>query len=842
MAFRLITDWVQMADQGDAEQGIVKSQAAGNSPPDTGDLCVVTTEGAAIDVPALTSASDPDGDALQIGSVSAPASGRVELDPDGTLTFIPEQPGLQRFNYQVVDDRGGSDTAQVTAFVNPTVGESVPPVLQGLDDQQLARIAMACADGDALEVARLGGQAITVPVPAPGERIEALAQPGQQITLRGSEFGGATYLVAEGGLLVLTDDGRMVYVAGLVDAADSEQPPTLRVAGGPAVASDTLLANLQPIVEPSEGDVVARLLVPQAGATHAGGANFTAYDPGTIAGGPFPTGPLLPTTLGLGTPPVLDNAKALFDENGDAGQGVGGQPPTLDATGTIEREAGSITVTPLFASAGPLPALGEAARLPDAQINGVDQRNLTVGQSGDAAIVFGSEFAAFVNTLGVFLIRPNGEMVDPKIVFPEIEQAEPDPDFPFLRPGGGPVAAGAQVPLTDLYDPAQLHPGQKFGMFLIAQGFTLNGDDLSGDLRFASDGRTLLTADGRPIAGNVFFTTDPTPGSPNDNPLNPDGLGHVVSGLQPGHAGLTIGFEDKLLGDAGDNDFNDVTVDVEPSPTAIALTGGEVRVALDAAIVDVDDASLSRAAIELSGQPGDALAFNGSLAGTGVDLTTSTATNLVFQGLAPIAVYQQILESVVLGAAPVAGARQLGVTVVDERGAASDPFMLSVDLNGTGATVGTTDDDRLVGQPLIADEIVGLDGNDILFGDSGDDLLDGGPGNDIMSGGFGSDRLIGGPGADSMVYTSPAEGGDLIFGFNAGEGDRLDFRDLFDGGATPDDVDPFVRFDTAGDDVQVNVDQDGPGAAAAFISVATLVDPTGVTNAQDAIDNGALAV
>ena len=51
----------------------------------------------------------------------------------------------------------------------------------------------------------------------------------------------------------------------------------------------------------------------------------------------------------------------------------------LDATGTIEREAGSITVTPLFASAGPLPALDEA-RLPDAQINGVDQRNLTVGQ------------------------------------------------------------------------------------------------------------------------------------------------------------------------------------------------------------------------------------------------------------------------------------------------------------------------------------------------------------------------------------------------------------------------------------------------------------------------------
>lgn len=51
-----------------------------------------------------------------------------------------------------------------------------------------------------------------------------------------------------------------------------------------------------------------------------------------------------------------------------------------------------------------------------------------------------------------------------------------------------------------------------------------------------------------------------------------------------------------------------------------------------------------------------------------------------------------------------------------------------------------------------------------------------------------------------------------------------------------------LRFDATGSDVQVSVDQDGPDAAFAFISLATLVDPTGVTNAQDAVDNGALVV
>jgi Ca2+-binding RTX toxin-like protein len=833
-----------MAKQPSAEQGTLIAQAAANRAPDADDVCVVTSQDAAIDVPVLTRATDPDGDALQIGSVSAPASGRVDLAPDGTLTFAAEQPGLQRFTYQVLDGRGGSDTAQVAAFVNPTAGEPAQPVLQGLDDQQLARIAIACAGGEALEVERLDGQTLTVPVPAPGERIEAVAEPGQQITLRGGEFVGATYLIAEGGLLVLTEDGRMVYLADLVQAANSAQPPTLQVADGPAVASDVLLANLQPIAEPAEGEMVARLVTPQAGPTHAGGAEFTPYDPGTIAAGPFPTGPLLPTALGLGTPPVLENAQGLVDGDGDGGGGQGGpgnRPPTLDVTGAIGREAGAIEVTPLFASAGPFPALQEAVRLPDAQINGVDQRNLTIGQSGDATIVFGSEFASFVNSLGVFLISPDGERSDPRMVFAEIEQAEADPDRPLVRPGGGPLPAGEEVLLSQLYDPGQLHPGQEFGLFLIADGFRLNGDDLAGDLQFASDGRTLLTADGSEIRGNVFFTVDPTPDA-GGNPLNPDGSDHVVSGLLPGHAGLTIGFED-TLSDRGDNDFNDVLVDVEPSPTVAAFTPGVVRVTLDGTIADPDDSSLSGAALELTGQAGDRLVFDASLlAGTGVDAVTGTATSLVFQGLAPIDVYERILEGVALEPAPFTGVRQIAITVFDERGAANDPFVLSVDLSGSAAAAGTGGDDLLVGQPLIDDDIAGLDGHDILFGDSGDDLLDGGAGNDILNGGFGADELSGGPGADTLVYASPAEGGDLIFGFNAGEGDRLDFSDLFDGGADPSDIDPFVRFDAAGNDVQVSVDQDGPGAAAAFISVATLVDPVGVTNAQDAIDNGTMVV
>ena len=59
------------------------------------------------------------------------------------------------------------------------------------------------------------------------------------------------------------------------------------------------------------------------------------------------------------------------------------------------------------------------------------------------------------------------------------------------------------------------------------------------------------------------------------------------------------------------------------------------------------------------------------------------------------------------------------------------------------------------------------------------------------------------------------------------------------GGADPGAVDPFVRFDAAGDDVVVSVDKDGAGSDFAFIAMATLTDPTGVTTAQAAVDNGA---
>ncbi|MFH7439480.1 hypothetical protein RA269_29050, partial [Pseudomonas syringae pv. tagetis] len=67
-----------------------------------------------------------------------------------------------------------------------------------------------------------------------------------------------------------------------------------------------------------------------------------------------------------------------------------------------------------------------------------------------------------------------------------------------------------------------------------------------------------------------------------------------------------------------------------------------------------------------------------------------------------------------------------------------------------------------------------------LSGGEGNDTLSGGAGDDVLIGGVGTDTLIGGTGADHYVFINSNEAGlgslrDIIKGFKAAEGDKLDF-------------------------------------------------------------------
>ncbi|MGH6895415.1 MAG: Ig-like domain-containing protein [Geminicoccaceae bacterium] len=859
-----------MANEQIADQGVQIAQAGANQPPVAGDVCVVTAEGTPIDLPVLAGASDPDGDPLRILPVSEPPSGTVDVQPDGTLAFAAEQPGLQRFAYQVADGRGGSDAGEVLAFVNPVAAELDPPVLAGLSDQELSEVARACTSGVADQLVSLEGPAIRIEDMAPGERIQVIAEPGQQIELQSRDFVRATYLVVDGGLLIITPNGNVAYFSGFVDAAQSDDPPMIAVAEGPAVASDRLLASLEPIAEPAAGEAVGRLPSPETGPVHWGGADFSPYDPGAIGPGLDALGPLLPTALGLGTPPLLDTTTPILATLGDEVSGPAppsgqpeNRPPTLAVGADVSAAVGEVTRPVGFVSAQPFPTLSEKGAIDPGLINGVDQGNLTLGPAADARIIFRDEFAALQNTLGVVLIGEDGELMDPRIVFARVEHAERDPEFVTARPGGGPLRPGDEIRLSELYTDGELAPGAQFAFFTIAHGFRLNGDLGDAELVFRSDGRPATIDDVapdlfivgqgdslEPVRGNLLHSASASD-DPLANPLNDGGGGQVLSGLEADASGLTITFEDQLL-NSSDTDFNDLTFEalLEPS-TVSSLDFLTFKVAADATLEDVDDANLAGATVAITNgfQTDDALLVGLPLAGTGVRLIADpSGRSLELMGDAPVATYQDILRSIELDPAG-RGVREITFQIEDARGAPSDPVTVTVDLTSQGTVGGDDRDDVLDGEFGVNDAIAGRGGNDVLLGFSGDDVLDGGLDSDELHGGSGDDLLIGGPGGDELfgeagadrhLYFTLAERGDQIFGFDANAGDALDFSELFEGAATPDDIDPFVRYAPAGSDVQVSVDQDGSGTASAFITMATLVDPTGVTTAQEAVDNGSL--
>ncbi|MCT2398707.1 S8 family serine peptidase [Novosphingobium mangrovi (ex Huang et al. 2023)] len=73
-----------------------------------------------------------------------------------------------------------------------------------------------------------------------------------------------------------------------------------------------------------------------------------------------------------------------------------------------------------------------------------------------------------------------------------------------------------------------------------------------------------------------------------------------------------------------------------------------------------------------------------------------------------------------------------------------------------------------------SETILGSDTADLIHGMGGNDLIKGGAGDDWIEGGAGRDRLFGGDGADTFIFdVSELDTLDIVYDFNAGEGDRI---------------------------------------------------------------------
>ncbi len=896
--------FAQNAQQGDGSATASPGAGSeGNAFLAAADDCAVTDQQTVLRLPVMQNDERGDGQEIEIISVSQPASGRASIADDGTINFAPDQPGHQEISYVVSDANGVTTEAKAHVFVNPEGGAIAQPVLDDADATRLSEVAKSCVDGMALDIARLGGDQVIVNPPEPGQRVQVAAAPGQQIDIQDPAFIQAKFLNVDGGLLMISGDGRMIFLNGFTAASADPNPVTLSIDGSSPVLGERVLefalnadeigASLQ-TAEATLGDL-AQLLQPAAGQAHGGGAGFSPYDPGNIGSGPDAIGPQPPTALGFAAPEIIlespldSELSPLGDEiatldpfiprdpnepldpgdpgiPGDPGEPTN-QPPTVSISANISVEIGEVTNGgQTFVSAPPLPDLAENRAVTGTDVNGVDGGNLVIGNGGDAAIIFRDEVALFKNSVGVYLIGENGEMLDPKLAFFAVEHADHFFDengvqqHAFIRPGGGPLSPGDQVLLSELYPDVDLQPGAKFGVFLVVDGGgtgqieggeTFAFQNTDGDTASVFDGEPpIFLANGEPIDINVYHVVDT--GSPNgsSNDLNPNGKGQAISGLVEDGAGLTIAFEDVERG-IGDDDFNDTVIDVLPIPDTISsLPFVNVDIAIDATIDDADDVNLTRAVVEITkgAEPGDVLELTSSLEDTGITLVEDgSAGRLVLEGTGSIADYQEALRGLQFGFGSGEGEREISIQVVDEAGNFSNTEIVTISPTELTADVGTDGDDTLAGEAGVDNAIAGRGGDDSLFGDTGNDIIDGGLGDDFLFGDAGNDILIGGPGADVINggdgadehrYFSITERGDRIEGFNAEEGDVLNFADLLGNDGGQGNIEDFIRFNQVGNDIEVSVDIDGSGSDFAFVPYVTLVDPVGVTTVEEAANNG----
>jgi hypothetical protein len=624
---------------------------------------------------------------------------------------------------------------------------------------------------------------------------------------------------------------------------------------------------------------------PAAGPPLGGASAFRAYDQGDIGDGLDPLGPLGPTALAYGLPEPEFTVTDFVDD-GD-GNGNGPPPPPEQSAPTVTLRApfdGTIGEQP-----GPgynpvttpqLPIDPEALQpiavdrtglnynqwlrqtptfrpLSDAEINSVDQQNLTLDAEREVFVRFINETSYSIDSLFVHEIAADGSIVNVRPVFDGTNlPSDAFNDLKSLEPGTevslGTFDAGAKLAFIVVND------GFRVNDFADLQGGRFEVRDAqTGEIAKITDFHDTSKPDANPIivhiaddgtetvlSGQRFFSADASQSSTNSNRLNPAGLGAFVSGWDDTEGMLLLGFEDGV-GRFRDNTFTDLIFGVRfgsPTEDVLVTEGGR---GLGATITDDDSTEMSAASVTLAGFAGDRLVLDPAvLAGTDITLNQVSDTRIDFTGLSLIENYEKVISAIAIDVDvqnPTFGTREVTVRVTDSdgnEGTRSTSFEVKDNLiagtPGNDVLVGTDGDDVIAGRAG-DDQIFGNGGNDFIHGGDGRDTIDVSlPGENIVIGGLQADTIILGPGADVVRMFGLSDGTDTVRNFNATEGDRLDLTVLLrDSGITDATFDAFVRTQAVTGGIKVQVDLDGPGSNTRFVDVAILENPTGVTASTD---------
>ena len=133
-----------------------------NDAPNAADDTGATNQGQAVVIDVLDNDGDPNGDTVRVSAFGNGANGTTSLNPDGTLTYTPDNSffGTDSFQYTITDGRGGTDTATVTVTVAQNFAPFIPePVVFNAPENQTlaADIEVIDLEGDTATFSIEGG-------------------------------------------------------------------------------------------------------------------------------------------------------------------------------------------------------------------------------------------------------------------------------------------------------------------------------------------------------------------------------------------------------------------------------------------------------------------------------------------------------------------------------------------------------------------------------------------------------------------------------------------------------------------------------------------------------------
>ncbi len=187
----------------EAEALVVVTVIDVNEPPEAMDDEAATDEDQAVTIDVLANDTDPDGDGLQVESVSDPAHGTAVVARGGVLyTPTANYHGMDRFTYVVADGNGERSEAAVEVTVAPVndapaaVGVIPDQVLDEGGGEKTVELGpfFEDADGDALEyrVSSSAPSVVAVSVAGAAVVLSPAAYGSAVVTVTAEDAGGLT--------------------------------------------------------------------------------------------------------------------------------------------------------------------------------------------------------------------------------------------------------------------------------------------------------------------------------------------------------------------------------------------------------------------------------------------------------------------------------------------------------------------------------------------------------------------------------------------------------------------------------------------------------------------------